>query len=130
MINKMRSNTRTLSIQFIISNIKKMKNTGILKFGDVTIKILSNSDALTVAELHFAAGTIADVHQHVNEEANYVVRGTFEASSNDTKTILNPGDIIDVSPNAKHNLKCISDEGGLILTAWTPSRKDLISKLS
>ncbi len=107
-----------------------MKTTGLIKFGGVTIKILSNSDALTVAELHFPSGVVADVHHHINEEANYVVRGTFEASSDDSKMTLYPGDILDVSPNAKHNLKCISEEDGLILTAWTPSRKDLIDKIS
>lgn len=107
-----------------------MKTTGLIKFGEVTIKILSNSDALTIAELHFPSGVIADVHQHVNEEANYIVKGTFEASSNDSKMTLYPGDILHVGTNAKHNLKCISEEDGLILTAWTPSRKDLIDKIS
>lgn len=107
-----------------------MKGNGLIKFGDVTIKILSNSDALTIAELHFPSGSVAEVHQHVNEEANYIVRGTFEALSGDSKVTLYPGEIVSVPSNARHNLKCISEDDGIILTAWTPSRKDLIAKLT
>lgn len=107
-----------------------MSSLGKIKFGDITIKILCNSDALTVAELHFPAGAVAAVHQHINEEANYIVQGTFEASLGDSKIILNPREIIHVDTNALHNLKCIGNEDGIILTAWTPSRKDLMAKIS
>jgi len=106
-----------------------MKNLGSIKFGDVTIKVVSNSENLTVAELHFPANATADIHQHVNEEVNYVVKGVFETIHEGEKCILNPGDVVQVSPNLKHNLKCISSENGVILTSWTPSRKDIMAKI-
>ncbi|MCI0922236.1 cupin domain-containing protein [Sphingobacterium rhinopitheci] len=107
-----------------------MTGLGSIKFGDVTIKILSNSDSLTVAELHFPVGAVAALHQHVNEENNYVVKGVFEATEGASKAIINLGDVIYVAPNVQHNLKCIGNEDGIILTSWTPSRKDLIEKIS
>ena len=107
-----------------------MKDLGSVKFGDVTIKVLTNSEALTVAELHFPAGAAADVHHHINEEVNYVVKGVFETIENGELLVLNPGDTVQVSSNLEHNLRCTSQEDGIILTAWSPSRKDIMNKLS
>lgn len=44
-----------------------MTELGSIKFRDVTIKMLSNSDTLPVAELHFPVDAEAVLHQHVNE---------------------------------------------------------------
>ena len=107
-----------------------MKYLGSVKFGDVNIKVLSNSDALTVAELHFPAGATADIHHHINEEVNYVVKGVFETFDKNQVLILNPGDTVQVLSNSKHNLKCVSHEDGVILTAWSPSRKDIMNKIT
>lgn len=107
-----------------------MQALGTVKFGDVTIKIISNSEALTMAELHFTAHAIAAVHHHTNEEINYVLEGTFEAIADGHKRILTAGDVIHVTTNHNHNLTCISDVGGKILTVWTPSRKDLMAKIA
>lgn len=107
-----------------------MKALGSIQFGTITIKIISNSDALTVTELHFPAGAVADVHQHINEEVNYVVKGIFESDSSGQKEIYRPGDALQVPSLAAHNISCISDEDGVILTAWTPSRTDLMNKIS
>lgn len=106
-----------------------MKGLGSIKFGEVIIKILSDSPAMTVAELHFPSGVSADVHHHINEEANYVVEGVFETPLNNELTTFSPGDLLHIESNKNHSLKCISEENGVILTVWTPSRKDLISKL-
>lgn len=107
-----------------------MKDLGSVKFGEVTIKVLANSNDLTVAELHFPAGVAADVHQHVNEEVNYVVKGVFETLHQGEVLFLNPGDSIQVSSNLEHNLRCVSHTDGIIITAWTPSRKDIMDKIS
>lgn len=106
-----------------------MKELGSVKFGEVIIKIISNSEILTVAELHFPSGVSAEVHQHINEEVNYVVKGTFETIHKGETVLLKQGDVLQVNSNLKHNLKCTSTENGIIVTAWAPSRKDLIAML-
>jgi len=106
-----------------------MKSLGTLKFGEVKIDILSNSEAITLAELTFPIDVAAAAHHHKNEEVNYILNGVFESSLNGQSKILNPGDVIHVSSNNEHNLKNIGGVEGKILTVWTPSRKDLIDKL-
>lgn len=106
-----------------------MKSLGILKFGEVQINILSNSETLTLAELIFPINAIAPVHHHINEEINYILEGEFESSLNGELKILKQGDVLRVSPNDVHNLKNIGNVEGKILTVWNPSRIDLIEKL-
>lgn len=106
-----------------------MKSLGILKFGEVQINILSNSEALTLAELTFPINAIAAPHHHINEEINYILEGEFESNLNGELKILKQGDVLCVSPNDEHNLKNIGNVEGKILTVWNPSRVDLIEKL-
>jgi quercetin dioxygenase-like cupin family protein len=106
-----------------------MKTLGSIRFGEVTIDILSNTEKLTMAELQFPIGVAAQPHQHVNEEIDYVLEGTFETEENGKIITLKKGDFIHVKSNTLHSLKCVGNETGKILTIWTPSRQDLIDKL-
>ena len=100
----------------------------IVQFGDVAIKILSNSESLTVAEIAFPAGVAAAVHQHPHEEVNYVARGTFDFMCDGKVSTLTVGESIRIPPGLSHNITC-HDEDGIVLSSWTPSRQDLIAKL-
>lgn len=106
-----------------------MKNLGIVKFGEVAIKILSNSNELTVSELNFPRGVVASMHKHCHEEVNYIVKGKFECECNGEKFSLQEGDHIQVPSNAEHNLSCLNGDG-IVISIWTPSRTDLIEKIS
>lgn len=101
-----------------------------IKFGDVTIKILSNSDDLTVSELKIPAGAIATPHQHPHEEVNYVISGTLDFMSDGETVTLGAGESITIDPNQLHNITNNSNTPGVVLSVWTPSRKDLIAKLA
>ncbi|MFI8480002.1 cupin domain-containing protein [Pseudomonas sp. NPDC078700] len=104
-------------------------NSNEIKFGDVTIKILSNSADLTVSELEIPVGAIATPHHHPHEEVNYVVQGSLEFMRDGETQTLEPGQSIRIAPNQVHNITNHSDEPGVVLSIWTPSRKDLIAKL-
>ena len=106
-----------------------MAALGTIQFGAVDIKLLANSPQATVAELQFKAGEKAATHKHPHEEYNYVVKGEFDCMSDGSVMRLRPGDAIAVAPNTEHNLHCVSDTDGLIVTFWTPSRTDFIEKL-
>lgn len=99
-------------------------------FGDVAIRILTNSDEMTVSELTLPAGAIASVHQHPHEEVNYVVSGVLDFMCDGEVTTLQAGQAIRIPPNQPHNITCHSAAPGVVLTAWTPSRQDLIAKLA
>lgn len=107
-----------------------MKPLGIVKFGDVTITVLSNSDQMTVAELTFEPGVVAALHHHLHEEVNYVLEGTFEMQSDGKTSVFNKGDILAVPSGKEHNISHNGEGVGKVLTIWTPSRKDIIEKLS
>ncbi len=101
-----------------------------IQFGDVTIRILTNSDDLTVSELAIPAGAVASVHQHPHEEVNYVVSGVLDFMCDGEVTTLKAGEAIRIPPNQPHNITCHKEAPGIVLTAWTPSRQDLIAKLA
>lgn len=106
----------------------KQQNT--LQFGHVAIHILSNSDKMTVADLDLPAGAVASIHQHPHEEVNYVVSGVLDFMCNGEVSTLRAGEAIRIPPNEPHNITCHPDAPGKVLTAWTPSRQDLIDKLT
>ena len=104
-----------------------MKNE--IKFGDVTIKILTNSDELTVSELFIPAGVPAQEHHHPHEEVNYVLSGQLEFTLNGKVNTLTTGDCIRIPPDAIHNIKNTGTTDGRVISIWTPSRVDLIDRL-
>jgi len=104
------------------------KNT--IHFGDVDINILSNSNELTLAELILPAGAVASIHQHPHEEVNYVVSGVVDCMCNGEVTTLYAGQSIRVPANQPHNITCHPGEPGKVITAWTPSRTDLMAKIN
>lgn len=106
-----------------------MKALGNVKFGSINIKIIANSDHATLAELHFQPGDKASTHKHEHEEFNYVVQGTFDCLCDGETTRLHAGDVVKVTSNNEHNLHCVSADAGIIVTFWTPSRRDLIEKM-
>ncbi|MFP2240881.1 cupin domain-containing protein [Pseudescherichia vulneris] len=108
--------------------MSKQENT--LQFGDVSIQILSNSDELTVAEVALPAGAVASIHQHPHEEVNYVVSGVLDFMCDGEVTTLRTGEAMRVPPNQPHNITCHPDAPGVVLSAWSPSRQDLIAKLA
>lgn len=100
-----------------------------VKFGDIIIKILSNSDNLTVSELFIPAGEVASVHRHPHEEVNYVVSGVLDFMCDGKITTLGAGECIRIPPNAEHNITCSAASDGRVISVWTPSRQDLVDKL-
>lgn len=107
-----------------------MTSLGIIKFGDVSMDILSNSENMTVAEITFGPGVTAPIHSHFQEEANYILQGDFEMLSGENSSNYSVGDVLKAPSNVEHTIKNLSNETGKILTIWTPSRKDIIEKLS
>ncbi|MED7793191.1 cupin domain-containing protein [Klebsiella aerogenes] len=100
-----------------------------LHFGDIDIRILAYSDELTFAELNIPAGAVASVHQHPHEEVNYVVSGVMDFMCDGQVTTLRAGQAIRIPPDQPHNITCHPEAPGVVVTAWTPSRQDLIAQL-
>ncbi|HAV1831529.1 TPA: cupin domain-containing protein [Enterobacter hormaechei subsp. steigerwaltii] len=90
------------------------KHNNEIMFGDVTIKILSNSDELTVSEPYLPASSAASVHHRPHEEVNYVISGVLDISCNGEVITLRAGDSMRI-PRMRHTILpvLLSQRGGL-----------------
>lgn len=100
-----------------------------IRFGDIIISILSNSDNLTVSELLIPAGAVASPHHHPHEEVNYILSGVLDFMCDGKTTTLKAGEYFRIPPNTQHNITNSGNSDGKVISVWTPSREDLIAKL-
>lgn len=93
--------------------------------GGVTRKILSYSENLMAAELHFVKGAIGAKHSHPHEQIGYIVSGKLiyqEEGCEDKE--LQTGDTYYVKPDAVHGIEVLEDT--VLLDIFTPMRKDFV----
>lgn len=90
----------------------------------VTRKILASGGKLMSVEVHFVKGAIGEPHSHPHEQIGYVVKGSFEATLEDEKTIINAGDTYYVPPEVVHGVMAL--EEGILLDVFTPQREDFL----
>jgi quercetin dioxygenase-like cupin family protein len=65
---------------------------------------------MLVGYIHKARGTGSRMHQHDNEQFNYVVKGTLKGSVNGKRIVAPAGTLIYIPANAPHNLVATPDE--------------------
>lgn len=93
--------------------------------GGVRRKLLSYSENLMAAEIHFEAGAIGAIHSHPHEQISYIVSGKliYKEEGQEDK-ILGTGDSYYVKPNVKHGVETL--EESVLLDIFTPMRKDFL----
>lgn len=94
---------------------------------EVTIQVISYTKEMMIAHLWFTGKGFTLAHHHLNQEANTVLSGKFEATNGDEKTILTAGETMHVYSDLPHNIACLTPTGEII-TCWTPARQDIIEK--
>lgn len=90
----------------------------------VSRKILASDGKLMSVEVYFVKGAIGELHSHSHEQIGYVVKGSFEATLGDEKTIINAGDTYYVPPDVVHGVVALED--GVLLDIFTPQREDFL----
>ena len=63
-------------------------------------------------------------HSHPHEQIGYVVKGSFEITLGDEKTVINAGDTYYVPPDIIHGVVALED--GVLLDIFTPQREDFL----
>jgi quercetin dioxygenase-like cupin family protein len=94
----------------------------------IKLRILSNSDALTVSRIDFPRNAVSPQHKHPHEEVNVVFHGRFAFTVGGVLHTLGPGESVTIAPNTEHFIADLG-EGGALLSVWTPSRTDLMARL-
>ena len=98
---------------------EKTLSNGVIR----TVK--SYIDDLMVCELKWQKGMLGETHCHPHRQCGYIIKGTFEATVGDEKTILRGGDCFYAEANVPHSLLCLEDDS-VMLDIFTPMRKDFI----
>ena len=105
--------------------IVKNAETRALDLGEgVSRKILASGGGLMTVQFDFAPGAIGYLHTHPHEQVGYVVKGRFEITLADEKTIIEPGDTYYVPPGVEHGVVAL--EEGILLDVFTPQREDFL----
>lgn len=67
-------------------------------------------DRMLVGYIHKPRGTGSRMHQHPNEQFNYVVQGTLKGTVNGKRVVAPAGTLIYIPANAPHTLISTPDE--------------------
>ena len=90
----------------------------------VTREILASGGNMMTVQFTFEKGAVGTPHTHVHEQVGYVLRGRFELTLGDDKTIMEAGDTYYVPPNTVHGVVAL--ENGVLLDVFTPQRQDFL----
>ena len=93
--------------QYSLSKVKKVAaGTGYSSAHGGVVE----GDRMLVGYIHKARVTGSRMHQHNNEQFNYVVQGTLKGSVNGKRIVAPAGTLIYIPANAPHNLVATPDE--------------------
>jgi quercetin dioxygenase-like cupin family protein len=90
----------------------------------VSRKILATGGSMMTAQFTFEKGAVGAPHTHVHEQVGYVLRGRFELTLGDDKTVIEAGDTYYVPSNTLHGVVALED--GVLLDVFTPQRQDFL----
>jgi len=90
----------------------------------VTRKILASGGTMMTVQFAFEKGAVGTPHTHPHEQVGYVLRGRFELTLGNDRTILEAGDTYYVPSNCVHCVVALED--GVLLDVFTPQRQDFL----
>ena len=85
-------------------------------------------ERILVGYIHKPRGTGARMHSHLNEQLNYVVRGTLTGSVNGKKVRAPTGSLIYIPANAPHTLVADPKDEDVIFLAIKDLSQGIIGK--
>ena len=85
-------------------------------------------DRILVGYIHKPRGTGSRMHSHLNEQLNYVVRGTLVGSVNGKKVRAPAGTLIYIPANAPHTLVADAKDEDVIFLAIKDLSQGIIGK--
>lgn len=93
--------------------------------GLVSRKVLGTGGSLMMVEVSFRKGGIGEVHHHEeHEQVSYIVKGSFEVSVGEDKSVLRAGDSFYAGLRVPHGVVALEDS--IILDVFTPIRNEFL----
>ncbi len=81
-----------------------------------------HGDKLTVARLQLQKYAVVPIHSHPNEQITMLERGELRFVVDGEETVLRPGQILQIPPNAPHMVEALEDS--LATDLFAPVRED------
>lgn len=87
-------------------------------------KIMGYDDKILMAKIHFDAGAVGSLHNHVHSQVTYVDSGEFILTIGEVTKTIGAGDCFYVPSKAMHGVSCI--ETGVLVDVFSPVREDFL----
>ena len=111
--------------QFRLSSLKKVPaGTGYSTSHGCVVE----GARILVGSIHKPRGTGSRMHQHNNEQLNYVLQGTLVGSVNGKRVVAPAGTLIYIPANAPHNLISSTKDEDVIFLAIKDLSQGIIGK--
>lgn len=85
-----------------------------------------NGEKLTLARMHFEAGTKVPRHQHTNEQITIVAEGLLLLTLDDREIKLGKGEMILIPANVPHSTEALEET--VSIEIFAPRREDWVVK--
>jgi quercetin dioxygenase-like cupin family protein len=95
----------------------------------IEIRAVSGRD-LTLSFVFFAAGAVAPMHTHPQEQMGTVLEGEMELDINGDRRVLHPGEVYSIPPGLPHGARAVGDKPSVALDVFTPRREDFAALAS
>ncbi len=83
-----------------------------------------HGEKMTVAKVYLAKGGVVPLHSHVNEQLTVLERGRLRFQVGGEEVCLEPGNVLQIPPDAPHQVEALEDSVAMDLFA--PAREDWI----
>lgn len=88
--------------------------------------VVTHSDEIMAVRVRFKETTSdVELHQHVEEQVTYVVRGKLKFFENEKEYLVEAGDMLRFAPNVPHGCIVLEPDSE-VLDTFTPIRKDFL----
>lgn len=77
--------------------------------GGVLFQYLGIGHNMNVFHWNMADGSVVVTHSHEEEQFGYVIKGGFEITMDDVKTVIGAGDAYFIPPNAVHSFIALGE---------------------
>lgn len=102
--------------------ISPMDVEQIQMFDGIHRRTLATTDEVMLCQFFLEAGSVVPLHNHMNDQAGYVISGLFEFTVGTETRILKAGDSYAIPGGIMHHGKALEDTW--VIDAFSPPRDD------
>ena len=83
----------------------------------ITYRVLIKTDNVKVQQVFFDAGKVSKGHSHPEDQAGFIVAGSFEVTLDGEASVLGPGDAYSIPGGVVHAIRGVEDGSYVLFSA-------------